>query len=371
VGFLRIKKTMSNRRDTLKTQLSLVSRARAIDTNKNKVQEKVRIAPSSLVLKNVEKSAEEYFLDYPHITPTQLDEMYTKFGPNFTQYFLTNYKPSRLLGEGGYGSVLAACTNRYTCVAVKVQQVFSQKDFQREIDMQTKFAMLALAPALNDEARYFEHDGKQFAVLSMETVDGDLLSLLEHDLPLKDLTLLANAITDMIGMLVKHHLTHGDFSVANMAYIYNKNAFSKLVLRPILIDMFWSTDKFSDPEYDTLQMLRTLLPKFTPEINTTARKLLLTHLLKFYTANWGALTMQEIESKFAAKAKVYQEIIENDNTGNRTLTSKVTKSVSTSKPLQTATSRNNSSSGRRMVRANRGTNMRLSRRRVRSFYRSI
>jgi tRNA A-37 threonylcarbamoyl transferase component Bud32 len=362
---------MSNdRRNTFTTQQSLVSRARKINIHKNRVEEKERDVNISLTLENVQRISEQYLSAYPSLDTIQLKEITSKFGPDFSQYFIANYKPSKLLGQGSYGSVLAACKNRYTCVAVKIQEIHSQRDFQREIDMQTKFAMLALAPALNDKPRYFEYNRKEFALLSMERVDGDLISVLEdkQDPLLKDITLLANAITDMIGLLVKHNLTHGDFSVANMAYVYNNDAYGNLVLRPILIDMFWSTDRFSDPEYDTLQMLRTLLPNLSPQINTAARDFLIKHLLKFYKTNWGTLKIEDIEAKWEAKSKNWEERIgKNQNKGNRKQTSQVSKSVSIIKELPKSQTSSSSSRGN-VRRTNIPRRRRSVRRVVRSFY---
>ena len=329
---------MSNRQAQLRRQLSMVSMARENNISKNNndnQNEKPRSLSNSLNLKYVQRTASAYLNDYPLLKGEDLDKIKMQFGPDFTNYFIHNYQPSKLLGEGGYGSVVAACMNRYTCVAVKLQQVFSRQEIQREIEMQTEFAMLSLSPALNDQPRYFLHDGKDFVVLSMDRVDGDLLELIEEtedrELLEKDLIKLAFSITDMIGILANNNLTHGDFSVANMAYIYRHDAKGYLVLKPMLIDMFWSTNKFSDPQFDTLQMLRTLLPKFTPSVNQKSRTFLLKYLMDFYAANWGRIQLEDIETIFEAKAKVYKQRIENDNSnfGMRAMTSTVKRSHNT------------------------------------------
>jgi tRNA A-37 threonylcarbamoyl transferase component Bud32 len=302
-------------RKNLKKQMSVVSTARQVSLAGSETKTVQRETSSNLKLSNVVKNAENYLNDYPKISDKEMSELTERFGNHFTREFVDNYHPSKILGEGGFGVAIAVCINRNRCMAVKIQDIPSQKDFDREMYMQDKFAKMELAPVILDEAKYFFHKGKKFAMLTMEVVDGDLLALLERGLPLNDIQNIAEDITDMIGILFKNGMTHGDFSLANMSYTFSKNSFSEVVLKPVLIDFGWSTTEFAFPQYDCLVMMQTLMPKCTPYIDPTARKVILTHLLKFYNANWqpAIAKHEQIIEKWKELSPVYQERVERNN----------------------------------------------------------
>ena len=123
---------------------------------------------------------------------------------------------------------------------------------------------------------------------------------------------LSNDIVRMIVLTAKHGMTHGDMSVANMAYVFTNDAWSNVVLQPQLIDFGWSTDEVADPAYDTLQMLRTLLTQYSPQTAPRNRQFLLNHLMMFYNLNFSPRlrSEQDIEPFWETASRRYRAVVE-------------------------------------------------------------
>jgi tRNA A-37 threonylcarbamoyl transferase component Bud32 len=242
----------------------------------------VGVTPSVKSFSEAIKFAQDHLNHIPRLKKNDENELISRFGKSFALQFVERYRPSRIIGEGRYGIVVAICKDRYECLAVKIQQVHSEYNLEREIRIQQKLSNLELCPKIVTSPTFFKHDNKNFAVISMEIVDKDLMTLLEGNLELKSIEMIAGNITDMIALIANSGCTHGDFHIANLSMKFRKNAWEDTVIYPQLLDFGQSTDKFSDPRLDTLQMLRTLLEKQSPTLNTDNRKFLLKHLFEFY-----------------------------------------------------------------------------------------
>lgn len=302
-------------RPKLQKQMSLVSTARAVDREKaGEKKETLQFKRNSTSLIQLENQAAEFYTSFPRLKDHEYQELVSRFGERFSENFVNLFTPSRLLGQGGSGTVLAACRDRYTCAAVKIQQIFSRTDFEREVNMQKKFSRMSLGPAILSDPTFFSHDGKYFGVIVMDTVVGDLMSLLEKNLAQEYVDVVVSYILNMIVLIAKAGFTHGDFSIANMVYVYNRDAWSEMVLRPLMIDFGWTTSKVVWPQYDTLQMLRTSLPQFTPNMHPRCRESILSVLLKFYNENFGRLDLEDVDRRWNEMSIEYRRIVEEKRT---------------------------------------------------------
>ena len=295
------------------TQKSILSTARAVNTENAHVKESTRATNLNDKLATVKQSALQHLNAIPHLTDADNMRIQSEFGNTFADAFIAGYKPSRLLGEGRYGTVFAACADRYRCIAVKIQLLLSETDFKRELRMQQKFASLSLAPTIVSDPRVFINGKQKFAVLSMNTIDGNMETLLTKELPMADLHHIVTAIIDMIALISNTGMTHGDFSTVNLGFKYTNDAWSQLTIRPILIDFGWATDEFSYPQWDTLQFMRTSLPERAPDMNAINRTFILNKLMAFYNANWAPKLLRhaDVETVFNSLSEAYKQRVEN------------------------------------------------------------
>ena len=282
-------------------QLSLVQFARqAYGVNNDDKNNDISF---SLNLNDIEKSTMSHLSKYPTLSTTDREAIESQFGTEFIThlYNKNSYTLSRVLGKGDYGTVLSFCRDRYDCIAVKVQVVESRTDIEREIYMHKTVAHLGLAPKLLEEPRYFEYKYEHHVSMEMEAIDGTLEMLLLGKWNSKSAykRQLLNSILYMIVTLAENNMTHGDFHVGNMGFVFVTNSYAQVELRPMLIDMAWTTYG-ANPKYDTLRMLRELIhieKKEKQTARTTTTKdddsvctYLLTHIINFYKTNWDNTT---------------------------------------------------------------------------------
>lgn len=211
------------------------------------------------------------------------------------------------LGKGAYGVVLNACADAFNCYAVKIQHVKNMEDFKREVKMQKIFAVRGLSPSIIGAQHFYQHDGKQFGVILMSRIAGVMNDVLETRLDKQYLDTIIGWIVNLLRLMRKFTLTHGDLHWENLAYVYGLAADGLVSPIPTLIDFGFATDKFSNSQLEMLQLLRTLREKHN-YFDDYNRQYLSKQLLKIYnTAYPNDKNVEDMRSAAKAYKRLFRE----------------------------------------------------------------
>lgn len=189
-----------------------------------------------------------------------------------------SYEFVKGLGEGAHGRVFEVVnTQNGQTGALKMVKEDSVADHNHEVAMQKKLSSLGLAPKIWDSCIMKRERNENIQFTFMQKVDGIADNYLKKKLSTERLKNFFQAAMILIMHLGDHKITHGDYHLQNIAYIYTAPDQIKMVA----IDFGFATDKVHYPELDLIQLYRSFFYYKVEKSNMTY----LTKAIRDYALN--------------------------------------------------------------------------------------
>jgi len=193
------------------------------------------------------------------------------------------------LGEGVYGTTYSATRKRDGKEGVvKVQT--GNSGVRREIESQKVLHAKGLAPEIFEYCSYkpkknmkMERGHTHVFVVFMGKVDGIVESWLDRPkISEESIRMLAKAIFVTLGKFQREGVTHGDFHIGNIGYVFTDSTKTKVVVAPI--DFGITTTKKAHTRFELLQLSRTLSPVYSDSKHKYSLALLDKHIRQLSTS---------------------------------------------------------------------------------------
>ena len=228
-----------------------------------------------------------------------------KFGSYIINDIDSRYPIRRYIDTGRYGKILVGCGDElFDCRVFKIQKINDNvlpEYIYREIQMQKKMSDIGLAPAI------FDYDiNKNYFLIEMEKIDGVIEDILLEKLDNDTLDLIIRQVSDIIDLLCKNGVVHGDMHWGNIGFRFIVGKYDNLLLQSMLIDYGLSccVDKNIGcrPKLEYAQLIRTLAPEYI-DMNNYNRLYLTKKLYDIWLNKFGGdyahdLLPEEIWSLF-------------------------------------------------------------------------
>lgn len=218
------------------------------------------------------------------------------------------------LGSGLEGIVYVVVNSKGKNYAVKFQLVTPGKarwmTVENEVNLQNFFANLNLAPRVIGFNSVQLHDpGKtEVKIIVMETIDFTLDDLLcnPNAFPPTWVNHVAEQVKQLLLMLHKYGITHGDMHSGNIGFVYDPDT-KQLKLR--LIDFGQSSNQKPNAQVDALQLLHSISPDYLhvpPSILNVFRTKMLEAVREIYGPN-ATLPIRNYKNSFLREHITYSE----------------------------------------------------------------
>jgi len=152
-----------------------------------------------------------------------------------------------------------------------------------DIEILEKLGKYNLAPKIYKTDVFTDEAGNDMSYVEMERLDGTIYDLLKTELSQKDLDLILRLINQLLIMLHKMKLSHGDFHWENIGIVYNEN---KDCIFLKMFDFEFASHK-NDFRREVAQLIRTVDKKYTPLIAESNRSYIKKKLESYYKKNFG------------------------------------------------------------------------------------
>ncbi|CAM9702014.1 unnamed protein product [Ectocarpus sp. 6 AP-2014] len=186
---------------------------------------------------------------------------------------IRSWRITRFLGEGSVGYVFGCrCKISSKTGALKIQKVGRNDDTKQEIRLHKKFSKLGLSPDMHSNCTLVKNRRK-LSFLNMDRIDTTLTQWLKKKHTKKLLNVLINRIFDILTVMRKKGVTHGDLHSDNIGFVFKRT--SEEPGRIQIIDHSYANTNGAMTELEIVQFMRTLHRDFSPEIHSESRAHLL------------------------------------------------------------------------------------------------
>jgi predicted Ser/Thr protein kinase len=186
----------------------------------------------------------------------------------------------QILGAGSNGIAVQVCDAEGQTLVLKILRA-TRESFEREDEMQRKFAAAGLAPRV-----YGAHFGDRVAFTLMDRVDGGvLLDVMKLPLSDRDIRTLAAKLVDLAQRMCDAGLSHNDFHFQNVGLVRHVADVADAELTAI--DFGFSNDEGCDMQVDLAQVIRSTFGHSGTYLKNNMRAIRLL-LINAYKARYGA-----------------------------------------------------------------------------------
>ncbi len=177
---------------------------------------------------------------------------------------MKGWRLTKFLGEGIAGYVFGSRhRNTHETGALKIQVAEKGHTMMDEVNTHKKFAAVGLSPKIHSYCSTKKF-GKEIFVLNMARIDTVLDHWLRTSRPNSVIDTLVERIFEMIDVMDKNNLTHGDLHSDNIGFVFKRKGSPGKIQ---ILDHGFATTKFSFPEIEIVQFIRTLHKVFSPRVH--------------------------------------------------------------------------------------------------------
>lgn len=220
------------------------------------------------------KSPSPKSLKSPSSSPIE-KEIIDKFGNNIYKELDKDYKITKIVGSGAFGTVYLECKKRsiQDCDRVVKLEDFKRKkrsSIEKEIEMQRKFSDIGLSPKV-----FKSKIVNNTSMIEMErlecSVEKDFLTKKWPEKIIKDFV---KFVESTLNKMCEYNLSHGDLHFGNMGYNMVKGK-----IKLYLLDFGFSMKDKCIPEIELAKLIGTYTPKYYKNLNKETYDLLFKELI--------------------------------------------------------------------------------------------
>lgn len=177
---------------------------------------------------------------------------------------MRQWRITKFMGRGASAYVFG-CRHRKTNSAGALK-IFSANDsslVRSEVKSHNIFSKLHLSPKIISHCS-LRKGRRRIYFLNMSRVDTTLYKWLAERRSKKLLDGLITRIFDILVLMEKHNITHGDFHLDNIGFVYGRG---REPGRIKILDYGYASTARAMPEIELVQFVRTLHSRYTPRIN--------------------------------------------------------------------------------------------------------
>lgn len=177
---------------------------------------------------------------------------------------MRQWRITKFMGSGASAYVFG-CRHKKTNSAGALK-IFSANDnslVRSEVNSHNKFSKLHLSPKIISHCS-LRKGRRKIYFLNMSRVDTTLYKWLAERRSKKLLDKLITRIFDILLIMEKHNVTHGDLHLDNIGFVYGRGNEPGRIK---ILDYGYASTARSMPEIELVQFVRTLHSRYTPRIN--------------------------------------------------------------------------------------------------------
>lgn len=169
---------------------------------------------------------------------------------------MREWKITHYLGSGTEGFVFGCRSRRGSNTgALKIQPMKDKNATRRQIQVYKKFAALGLSPKIHSHCTKVK-TGSTVLFLNVDRIDTTLKQWLMKRRSPKMIDLLVRRLFDVLRVMRENGLTHGDFHVSNIGFVFKRDSSPGKIQ---IIDHGDATTKGALTETDLVQFMRTVM----------------------------------------------------------------------------------------------------------------
>ena len=204
---------------------------------------------------------------------------------------MRGWKITRYLGKGAYGQVFGARSSSKTG-ALKIQHYRNKSSLNKEIKSQKQFFKMGLSPEIHSYCT-IDRGGHRISFLNMGRIDTTLEHWLEEKRPNEMLDLLVERLFQILDVMRKKGVTHGDFHAGNIGFVFKREGAPGKIQ---LLDHGWSSTKGAMTGIELVQLMRTLHNYYMPQAIKSNLSFLLRRCQKEAKRRYGLQISQSLDT---------------------------------------------------------------------------